>query len=104
MEVIVYICQQFNLLAKKSFSIFHIEEFADTKGVIRIRKSKDMQRYGKKKKNQPRSTKHTHKITNRLTWTPLKTGGCTQVLWELSVKSQRQNVLFKGGTRKQHTT
>ena len=67
MEVIVNICQQFYLLTKKCFSIFHIEEFADTKGVIRIRKSKDIQRYGKKKKHQPRSTKHTHKITNRLT-------------------------------------
>ena len=75
MEVIVYICQQFYLLAKKCFSIFHIEEFAATKGIIRIRQSKDMQRYGKMKKHQPRSTKHTHKITNRVTWTPLKPGG-----------------------------
>jgi len=31
------------------------------------RKSKDRQRYGQKKKHHPRSTKHTHKITNRVT-------------------------------------
>jgi hypothetical protein len=37
------------------------EEFEDTKGVIRIRKSKDRQHNGQKKKDKQRSTKHTHK-------------------------------------------
>ena len=104
MEVILYIWQQFSLLTKMCFSIFHIEEFADTKGVLKIRQSKDRQRYGQKKKHQPRSTKHTHKITNSSNMNPAKNRGCTHALWELSVKSQRQKVLFKVGTRKQHTT
>ena len=42
------------------------EEFEDTKGVIRIRISK---------KNRQRSTKHTYKAKDRVTRTPLKTGG-----------------------------
>jgi hypothetical protein len=38
------------------------EEFEDTKGVIRIRKSKkNRQHKGQKKKYKQRSTKHTHK-------------------------------------------
>ena len=36
------------------------EEFEDTKGVIRIRKSKDRQHNGQKKNDKQRSTKHTH--------------------------------------------
>ena len=55
------------------------EELEDTKGVIRIRKSKkDRQRNSQKKKGQKdkqRYTKHTHKIKDRVTRTPLKTGG-----------------------------
>ena len=55
------------------------EEFEYTlKGVIRIHNSKDRQHNGqrkKDKKNQQRSTKHTHKINNRVTRTPLKSGG-----------------------------
>ena len=48
--------------------------FEDTKGVIRIRKSKkDRQHSGQKDKQ--RSTKNTHKTKNRVTRTPLKTGG-----------------------------
>ena len=35
------------------------EEFEDTKGVIRIRKSKDRHN-GQKKNDKQRSTKHTH--------------------------------------------
>jgi hypothetical protein len=51
------------------------EEFEDTKWVIRIRKSKkDRQHNDKKKKDKQRSTKHTHKIKDRVTRTPLKTG------------------------------
>jgi hypothetical protein len=40
-----------------------LEEFENTKGVIRIRKSKkDRQHNGQKKKNKQRSTKHSHKM------------------------------------------
>ena len=48
------------------------EEFEDTKGVIGIRKSKDRQQNGQKKKDK--RTKHTHQIKDRVTRTPLKTG------------------------------
>ena len=55
------------------------EEFEDTKDVIRNRISKkNRQRNGQKKKMQKdkqRSTKHTHKTKDRVTQTPLKTGG-----------------------------
>jgi hypothetical protein len=55
------------------------EELEDTKGVIIIRKSKkDRQRNSQKKKGQKdkqRYTKHTHKIKDRVTRTPLKSGG-----------------------------
>ena len=51
------------------------EEFEDTKGVIRIRKSKDKQHNGQKKKDKQRYTKHTYKSKDRVTRTPLKTGG-----------------------------
>jgi hypothetical protein len=52
------------------------EEFKDTKGVMRIHKSKNnRQNNGQKKKDKQRSTKHTHKTKDRVTRTPLKTGG-----------------------------
>ena len=55
------------------------EEFEDTKGVIRICKSKeDLQHNGQKKKGLKKwqqSTKHTHKTKDRVTRTSLKTGG-----------------------------
>jgi len=55
------------------------EEFEDTKGVIRIRKSKKDRRHNGQKKNgqkdKQRSTKQTHKTKDRVTRTPLKTGG-----------------------------
>jgi hypothetical protein len=47
-------------------------EFEDTTGVIRIRKSKNRQHNGQKKKYKQRSIKHTHKTTDRVTGTPLK--------------------------------
>ena len=58
---------------------FHQEEFEDTKGIIRIRKSKkDRQHNGQKKTykrtNIERTTKHTHKAKDRVTRTPLKPG------------------------------
>ena len=53
-----------------------IEEFEDTKEVIRIRKSKkNRQHNGQKKKDKQRATKHTHKSKDRVTRTPRKTGG-----------------------------
>jgi hypothetical protein len=51
------------------------EEFEDTKDVIKIRKWKDRQHNGQKKKDKQRSTKHAHKIKDRATRTPLKTIG-----------------------------
>ena len=48
-------------------------EFEDIKGVIRIRKTKDRQHNGQKKKDKQRSTIHTHKIKERVIRTPLKT-------------------------------
>ena len=51
------------------------EEFEDTKGVIRIHKSKnDRQHNYQKKRDKQRSTKHTHKTKERATQTSLKTG------------------------------
>jgi len=48
------------------------EEFEDTKGVIRIRKSKRTQwPKEKEQKDKQRSTKHTHKTKYRVTRTPL---------------------------------
>jgi hypothetical protein len=43
-------------------------EFEDSKGVIRIRISKDRQHNDQKKKDKQRSTKHTHKIKDRETF------------------------------------
>jgi hypothetical protein len=42
------------------------EEFEDTKGVIRIRKSKNRQHNGQKKKDKQRSTKHMHKTKDQV--------------------------------------
>ena len=50
------------------------EEFEDIKGVIKIRKSKDRQHNGRRKKDKQRYTKHTHNTKDRVTRTPLKTG------------------------------
>ena len=46
----------------KLFIMIIKEVFEDTKGVIRIRKSKKRQHNGQKKTEKQRSTKHTHKI------------------------------------------
>jgi hypothetical protein len=62
-----------------SFSIFKdftlcLEEFEDTKGVIRIRISKkNRQNNGQKKKYK--RTNNAHKTKDRVTRTPLKIGG-----------------------------
>jgi len=56
-----------------------LEEFEDTKGLIRIRKSnKYRQHNGQKKKDKQRSTKHKHKTKDRVTRTPLKTRGAPE--------------------------
>ena len=52
------------------------EEFKDTKGVIRIHKSKrDRQYNDQKQKDKQRPINHTHKTKDRVTQTPLKTEG-----------------------------
>ena len=55
---------------------FYRRRVEDTKEVIRICKSKkNRQHNGQKKKDKQRFTKHTHKTKDRVTRTPLKTGG-----------------------------
>ena len=56
------------------------EAFEDTKGVIRIRKSKNRQPNDEKNKDKQRSTKHTHNTKDPVVQTSLKTWG------ELSTK------------------
>ena len=55
------------------------EKFKDVKGVMRIRISKNRQRNAlkkkKRKKDKQRLTKLTHKTKDRVTRTPLKSGG-----------------------------
>ena len=54
------------------------EEFEDTKGVIKIRKSKDRQHNGQLKKEKKTNNdlqNITQKTKDRVTQTPLKTGG-----------------------------
>ena len=58
---------------KSSLELVLHDEFNDTKGVIRIRKSKK-ERQHKRKKDRQRSTKHTCKTKDRVTRTLLKTG------------------------------
>jgi len=50
------------------------EGFEDTKGVIRIRKSRNRQHNGQMKNDKQRSTKRTYKTKDRVTRTVLKTG------------------------------
>ena len=74
------------------------EEFEDTKGVIRIRKSKkDRQHNGQKKiYKTKRSTAHTHKTNDRVTRTPLKTGG------ELRCSGKVNSTCSTNGTLRDH--
>jgi hypothetical protein len=53
------------------------EEFEDIKGVIRIRKSKDRQNNGQRKKDKRTNNdlQNTDKTKDRVTRTPLKTIG-----------------------------
>ena len=79
------------------------EEFEDTKGVIRIQKSKKNRQHnsGQKKKykktttTKKRPTKHTRKTKDRVTRTPLQTGGelmCPRGL--SSVLSENPYIVF----------
>jgi hypothetical protein len=77
--------------------------FEDTKGVITISKlKKDRQHNGQKKKDNQRSTKHTHKTKDRVTRTPLKIGGelrcsgrVSMSKWDvLFFNSSKTNCLF----------
>ena len=73
------------------------KKFEDTKGVIRIRLLKNRQHNVQKKKvqrNKQRSTKHTHKTKDRVTRTPLKTGG------ELRCSGRVGNSCSTSGTRR----
>ena len=58
------------------------EEFEDTKGVIRIRKSKKNRQTQRPKekvqRDKQRSTKHTHKTKNGETRAPLNNGVCSK--------------------------
>jgi len=51
------------------------EELEDTKGVIRIGEQTTQWTKEKEQKDKQRSTKHTYKTKDRVTRTPLKTGG-----------------------------
>jgi hypothetical protein len=81
-EIPCHLCSVPNLLYYKYSELVNGKLYNDillqegTKGVIRIRKSKkNRQRNGQEKKDKQRSTKHTHKTKDRVTRTPLKTGG-----------------------------
>jgi hypothetical protein len=54
----------------------YLEEFEDTKGVIRIRKSKKNRQHNGQKKNDKRTSNNlqntAHKTKDRITRTPLK--------------------------------
>jgi hypothetical protein len=52
----------------------YIEQFENTKGVIRISKSKDRQHNGQQRQDKQRPTKNTHKTKDRVTRTLLETG------------------------------
>ena len=75
-----------------------LEEFEDTKGVIRIRISeKNIQHNVQKKKVQQdkqRSTKHTYETKDRVTRTPLKTEG------ELGCSGRVSSSCFISGIRR----
>jgi hypothetical protein len=60
-----------------------------------IRKSKDRQQNGQKKKDKQRSTKHTYKTKDRVTRTPLKTWG------ELRCSGRVSSSCSTSGTRLQ---
>ena len=70
----IYRYQQYNHKYNKK-----IKEFEDTKGVIKIRKSKKDRQHNSQKKKDKRTNNDlqniTHKTKDRVTRTALKTGG-----------------------------
>ena len=78
------------------------EEFENTKGVVRIRKSKkyrqrkrkEVQTKEKGQKEKQRSIKHTQKTKDLVTRTPLKTGG------ELRCSGRLNSSCSTNGTRR----
>ena len=66
----------------------------DTKGVIRIHKSKkNRQHNGQKKKDTQRSARHTHKTKDRVTQTPQKTRGELGCSGRVSSDTHRVNLV-----------
>ena len=74
--------------------IFLLEEFKDTKGVIRTRESKDRQHNDQKKKDKQRSTGHTLKTKDRVTRTDL------QIKDELRCSGMVSSSCSTSGTRR----
>ena len=74
--------------------IFLLEEFKDTKGVIRTRESKDRQHNDQKKKDKQRSTRHTLKTKDRVTRTDL------QIKDELRCSGMVSSSCSTSGTRR----
>ena len=69
------------------------EEFEDTKGAIRIRISKKIRQHnGQKKKDKKRYIKHTHQTKDRVTRTPLKTGGELRCSGRISSSSSTSGI------------
>ena len=82
---------------RKSYEDHNQEEFEDTKGVIRIRISKKKTTQWPKEngqKDKQRSTKHIYKTKDRVTRTPLKTGG------ELRCSGRVSSSCSTSGTRR----
>ena len=72
-------CNQLVIYSFYSKRMIQFEEFEDTKGVIRIRKSKKVRQHNDQTKKDIRTNSDlqniTHQFKNRVTRTPLKTGG-----------------------------
>ena len=95
-QICIFESQIYRLQIRQTISI--LEEFEDTKGVIKICISKkNKQHNGKKKrvkKDKQRSTKHTHKTKDRVTRTLLRTGG------ELRCSRRVRSSCSTSGTRR----
>ena len=80
---------------QQSFDSFGQEELEDTEVAMRNRISKkNRQHNGQKKKYKQRSTKHTYKYKDRVTGTPLQTGG------ELRCSGRVRSSCSASGTRR----
>ena len=83
--------------SKRQFECFTEEEFEDTKGVIRIRKSKKDRQHNSKQKGKKTNTDPqniTHKTKDRVARTPMKTGG------ELRCSGRVSSYCSTSGTRR----